>query len=161
MCENESNQKTFEMFGLKTWVGGGITHWDKDGKGELGVEIWAGGWIMSPDFYVMEVVSSHCKDFGFRPSEPENGLLATPHPSPASSLCPTVKVLTACPTPSGSHCISDLPYEGASLLMMIILPFHTSSPVLSSGTASLPSSQYELLIFQMPASPLHLLQIIV
>ena len=96
VCENENNQKTFEMFGLKSRVSGGITHWDKDGKGKRGVEIWAGGWTMSPDFYVMEVVSSHRKDFGFHPSEPVNGLLATPHPSPASSLRPTANVSPNC-----------------------------------------------------------------
>lgn len=34
-------RETFEMFGLKSRVSGGITHWDKDGK-EARVEIWAG-----------------------------------------------------------------------------------------------------------------------
>ena len=105
--------------------------------------VWAGDWITSSDFYVMEVIGSHRKDFGFRPNELESLWQTLPPLAPALPALSTQQPkswlrdlhhpapITSLTSPSGAPPCS----------LVAVLPFlDASSPAPASGPMSLPLS---------------------
>lgn len=151
------------MFGLSSCVGGAFLHWDEeDGKG--GTRLGR-GWITSSDFYVMELIGSHCQDLGFPPNALESFWNTVPlltQALPALSIWqPNTVVRTCHLTPFGSHAPLTSP-RGLPLphwwpscrfptLLALLLPQRACPRHSLSRACSCP--RYSA------GSPLHLLQI--